>query len=189
MNCLICPDRAWCEGMDDCTYFKAKRPAFIRLVSALLAVAAWTAYAAPHTQGGYSVAEGWRARLIDLDALYGAVGKAESNDGRTSRNHYQLTERYVRDVERITGLPVPNSVYESKARQEAAMLDYWNHYGERYEAASGRPINAEVLAKIHRVGYRGLKSKPKTARDYWHKVRPEYEARKAHNQFKRKGDR
>lgn len=28
-----------------------------------------------------------------------------------------------------------------------------------------------------------------SARDYWHKVRPEYEARKAHNQFKRKGGR
>ena len=189
MNCLICPDRAWCEGMDDCPYFKAKRPALIRLVSVLLAVSALTAYSAPHTQGGYSVAEGWRERLIDLDALYGAVGKAESNNGRTSLNHYQLTEGYVRDVESITGLPVPHSVYEDKARQEAAMLEYWNHYGERYEAASGRAISAEVLAKMHRVGYRGLKSKPKTARDYWHKVRPEYEARKAHNQFKRKGGR
>ena len=159
------------------------------IYSIAVAVAAWTAYAAPHTQDGYSVAEGWRARLIDLDALCGAVGKAESDSGRTSRNHYQLTPRYVRDVERITGLPVPHSVYEDKARQEAAMLDYWNHYGERYEAASGRAVSAEVLAKMHRVGYRGLKSKPKTARDYWHKVRPEYEVRKAHNQFKRKGGR
>ena len=159
------------------------------IYSIAVAVAAWTAYAAPHTQGGYSVAEGWRARLIDLDALYGAVGKAESDSGRTSRNHYQLTERYVRDVERITGLTVPHSVYENKARQEAAMLDYWNHYGERYEAASGRTISAEVLAKMHRVGYRGLKSKPTVAREYWHKVKPEYEARKAHNQFKQKGGR
>ena len=158
-----------------------------RLVCSIaVAVAAWMAYAAPHTQGGCSVAEGWRERLIDLDALYGAVGKAESDNGRTSRNHYQLTERYVRDVERITCLPAPHSVYEDKARQEAAMLEYWNHYGKRYEAASGRPINAEVLAKMHRVGYRGLKSKQKTARDYWHKVRPEYEARKAHNQFRQK---
>ena len=161
-----------------------------RLVCSIaVAVAAWTAYAAPHTQDGYSVAEGWRARLIDLDALYGAVGKAESDNGLTSRNHYQLTERYVRDVERITGRAVSRTVYGEKAKQEAAMLEYWNHYGERYEAASGRAISAEVLAKIHRVGYRGLKSKPKTARDYWHKVRPEYEARKAHNQFKRKGGR
>ena len=159
------------------------------IYSIAVAVAAWTAYAAPHTQDGYSVAEGWRARLIDLDALYGAVGKAESDNGLTSRNHYQLTERYVRDVERITGLPVQHSVYEDKSRQEAAMLDYWNHYGERYEAASGRAVSAEVLAKMHRVWYRGLKSKPKTARDYWLKVRPEYEARKAHNQFKRKGGR
>ena len=159
------------------------------IYSIAVAVAAWTAYAAPHTQGGYSVAEGWRARLIDLDALYGAVGKAESDSGRTSRNHYQLTPRYVRDVERITGKAASRTVYGDKAKQEAAMLEYWNHYGERYEAASGRAISAEVLAKIHRVGYRGLKSKPKTARDYWHKVRPEYEARKAHNQFKRKGGR
>lgn len=189
MNCLICPDRAWCEGMDECPYFKAKRPAFVRLVSALLAVAACTAYAAPHTKDGYSVAEGWRARLIDLDALYGAVGKAESDNGRTSRNHYQFTERYVRDVERITGKAVSRTVYGDKSKQEAAMLDYWNHYGERYEAASGRAISAEVLAKMHRVGYRGLKSKQTVAREYWHKVRPEYEARKAHNQFKRKGGR
>lgn len=159
------------------------------IYSIAVAVAAWTAYAVPHTQVGYSVAEGWRARLIDLDALYCAVGKAESDNGRTSLNHYQLTERYVRDVERITGKAASRTVYGDKARQEAAMLDYWNHYGERYEAASGRAISAEVLAKMHRVGYRGLKSRPKTARDYWHKVRPEYEARKAHNQFKRKGGR
>ena len=159
------------------------------IYSIAVAVASWTAYAAPNTQGGYSVAEGWRARLIDLDALYGAVGKAESDNGRTSRNHYQLTERYVRDVERITGKPASRTVYGDKSKQEAAMLDYWNHYGERYESASGRPINAEVLAKMHRVGYRGMKSKQTVAREYWHKVRPEYEARKAHNQFKRKGGR
>ena len=159
------------------------------IYSIAVAVAALTAYAAPHTQDGYSVAEGWRARLIDLDALYGAVGKAESDNGRTSRNHYQLTERYVRDVERITGRAASRTVYGDKAKQEAAMLEYWNHYGERYEAASGMVVSAEVLAKMHRVGYRGLKSKQKTARDYWHKVRPEYEARKAHNQFKRKGGR
>ena len=93
------------------------------IYSIAVAVAAWTAYAAPHTQGGYSVAEGWRARLIDLDALYGAVGKAESDSGRTSRNHYQLTPRYVRDVERITGKAASRTVYGDKAKQEAAMLE------------------------------------------------------------------
>lgn len=44
-------------------------------------------------------------------------------------------------------------------------------------------------AKMHRVGYKGLRSKQKTASGYWHKVNPEYEARRAHNQFKRKGGR
>ena len=116
------------------------------IYSIAVAVAAWTAYAAPHTQGGYSVAEGWRARLIDLDALYGAVGKAESDSGRTSRNHYQLTPRYVRDVERITGKAASRTVYGDKAKQEAAMLEYWNHYGEpiplRSTSSKGIPISS-----------------------------------------------
>ena len=99
------------------------------IYSIAVAVAAWTAYAVPHTQVGYSVSEGWRACLIDLDALYGAVGKAESDNGRISRNHYQLTPRYVSDIERITGKAASRTVYGDKAKQEAAMLDYWNHYG------------------------------------------------------------
>ncbi len=71
------------------------------------------------------------------------------------------------------------------------MSAYWWYYGERYEERTSRLPNAEVLSKMHHVGYEGLRTRQRRAEDYWRKVRPHYDQYRLDRQFKksRKGGR
>lgn len=112
---------------------------------------------------------------VDYHRLYTAIAAVESDGGRTSGNRYQLSLVYVKDVERITGTHFPILGIYTQKYAEKAMLCYWLYYGSRYEARTGRAATAEILAKIHHVGYRGLWTKPTAAARYWAKVRRHYE--------------
>ena len=112
---------------------------------------------------------------IDYPALYAAIRTVESDDGRTSANAYQLTERYLRDLERITGASVSRArAVEERAEAERLMGIYWAYYSSRWIARTGKPVSAELLAKIHRVGYAGIWKRPETAAAYWRRVRRVY---------------
>lgn len=125
---------------------------------------------------------------IDYDALVQAMAIVESDDGATSRNVWQITPRYWADVNRIRRMNWHPSSYAHMVSVRAVALDYmaifWAHYGERYTARTGKPITAEVLAKMHRVGYEGIWRRPKTAEKYWRRVRKHYDALKCVHEMK-----
>lgn len=131
--------------------------------------------------------------VIDYPALLEAVAEVESDNGATSRNVFQITRVHWADVNRIRRWNWHPSSYrdmvETRAIAAEYVLAYWDYYGDWWQRATGQLVTAEVLAKMHRVGYEGLRTRQRRAEDYWRKVRPEYEARKAHNQLKRKGGR
>lgn len=118
---------------------------------------------------------GYAGQPVDYGRLYAAIAAVESDSGKTSGNRYQLTELWLADLERIMGCPVnrPHLRTNAKAAEEA-MLVYWAYYTSRYVARTGRPVTAEILAKLHRVGYAGLWRKPRTAENYWRRVRKHY---------------
>lgn len=111
---------------------------------------------------------------VDYARLYKAIAIVESDDGKTSENRYQLTPAFVADIRRITGEPFPKLGVYDAAYSRKAMLCYWVYYGSRYEARTGRPATAEILAKMHRVGYKGLWTRKATADGYWRRVRKHY---------------
>lgn len=177
MNCLICPDRAWCEGLADCPYMKAQRPAVIRLASAWIAAAVAVC--------GVRVASAAIDPTTDVCALYAAIGRVESDSGRTSKNWYQLTPRYVRDLERITGRQESPEIYRDRRKQEEAMRRYWDYYGRKYSERTARQPDAEVLSKMHHVGYEGLRTRERRAETYWRKVRFHYDQYRLDCRFKK----
>ena len=116
--------------------------------------------------------------VIDFPALLGAIAEVESDNGETSRNVYQITRVHWEDVNRIRRMNWhPSShrdMVETRAIAAEYVLAYWDYYGDRWQRATGQVVTAEVLAKMHRVGYVGMLKHPKTAAAYWAKVKPIY---------------
>lgn len=126
-----------------------------------------------------------KGNAVDTERLLYAIRQVESDNGLTSQNRYQITYRHYADVHRIAGLPNEPSKDDwykgvrELDRSRWLVTTYWKHYGAMYERNYHRPATAEVLAKIHRVGYAGLQKEPATAEMYWKRVKPHYEKKGA----------
>ena len=110
---------------------------------------------------------------LALAPLYLAIAQVESQCGKTSDNIYQISDIYIRDVNRIVagrGATVHFSTGAKFMRDasENLMQIYWKHWGVHYQEKTGMPVSYEVLARIHNGGPIGWK-KPETL-DYWKKV-------------------
>jgi len=109
--------------------------------------------------------------------LFRAIAAVESIDGATSANVYQLQPSYVADVNRIQRKlqRVDGRRREtfscldvmSRSASERMMEIYWDYYGKRIQG----PVTDEIRAKLHRVGFRGLRTRRATAEAYWRRVR------------------
>lgn len=111
---------------------------------------------------------------IPLTALYCAIAHVESNGGldpKCGGNVYQITRDYLEDVNRFSPYIYPDAVRFDRVASERMMYDYWYFYGMKYITETGKPVTAEILAKIHRVGYAGLKTRARTAQRYWVRVK------------------
>ena len=109
---------------------------------------------------------------LALAPLYLAIAQVESQCGKTSDNVYQISDIYIRDVNRIMpGLHFSTGAKFIRESSECAMRVYWNHWGKHYQEKTGKPVTYEVLARIHNGGPLGWK-KPETLA-YWNKVRDE----------------
>ena len=107
---------------------------------------------------------------VVLAPLFAALAQVESGNGKTSQNIYQITERFVDDVNRISTEEkfVYSDRYDRK-RSERMMEIYWVYYVARYIDATGRDPTWETLARIHNGGPDGWK-KYATKR-YWRRVK------------------
>ena len=118
---------------------------------------------------------------ISLASLFAAIAQVESESGKTSRNVYQLTRRYVDDVNRIS---TPEAfLYEDRldrAKAERMMCIYLEYYGRRHQIQTGMQTTAEVLARIHNGGPDGWR-RPSTL-NYWKKVKAAMDAAKGAEQ-------
>ena len=113
---------------------------------------------------------------LALAPLYLAIAQVESRCGRTSDNIYQITDVYIRDVNRIVAGRGATGHFSTGAKfmrdaSENLMRIYWEHWGRHYQEKTGMPVSYEVLARIHNGGPLGWK-KPETLA-YWNKVRDE----------------
>ena len=112
-----------------------------------------------------------------LAPLFAAIAQVESDGGATSSNVYQISEAYVDDVNRIRALG-DTSVWVShpydyadvcdRGYAQAMMTAYWRHYAPRAAKRLGRPVDFEMLARIHNGGPRGAEKK--ATEKYWRKV-------------------
>jgi len=113
---------------------------------------------------------------IALTNLLAAIAQVESDRGATSRNVYQLTPEYVADVNRIQRkLTRIDGVRRTQwkcedvldvTRSEEMIAVYWAYYGKRLPQGG----TAEELAKMHNVGYSGLRTRKTAAKRYWARV-------------------
>ena len=111
---------------------------------------------------------------VALAPLFTALATVESNNGKTSRNVYQITEQYVDDVNRICRINGFSFVYyysdvNDRSKSERMMETYLAHYGKVYADRTGRLPTWETLARIHNGGPDGWK-KYATKR-YWRRVK------------------
>ena len=113
---------------------------------------------------------------LNLDPLVDSIAAVESTSGKRSANVYQISDSYLRDVNRIVGFErykfFPGfNTYDKFARSKSRdmMYVYWAFYGDKYQAATGNAPTLEVLARIHNGGPTGYK-KSSTER-YWRRVK------------------
>lgn len=107
---------------------------------------------------------------VALAPLFAALAQVESGNGKTSQNIYQITERFVDDVNRISTDEkfVYSDRYDRK-RSERMMEIYWVYYVARYIDATGRDPTWETLARIHNGGPDGWKKY--ATKLYWRRVK------------------
>lgn len=112
---------------------------------------------------------------INYDRLLDAVEMVESDRGATSWNTYQVRQIWLEDCKRI-GLIGTDATIREIARDRSLMrrlvLGYWGFYGSQYRRTTGKPVTAEVLARIHNGGPTGWKKKATAS--YWRRVRKHY---------------
>jgi hypothetical protein len=77
----------------------------------------------------------------------------------------QIHAIYVRDVNRIAGTEFTHAdVLDRDIAIECATI-YLTTYGRRYDRITGRPVTAEVLARIHNAGPNGWRKS--CSKNYW----------------------
>ena len=113
---------------------------------------------------------------IALATLFSAIAQVESDNGLTSDNVYQLSDIYIKDVNRYYGggKYATTDKFDRK-KSEQIMLEYLALYGRRYYIKTGMKPTAETLARIHNGGPDGWR-KPATL-GYWRKVQKAMEER------------
>ena len=107
---------------------------------------------------------------VALAPLFAAIAQVESDNGKTSKNVYQLTRIYVDDVNRISKDEA--FLYEDRndrCKAERMMCIYWTYYGKRYLDQTGRTPTWETLARIHNGGPDGWKKYG--TKKYWRRVK------------------
>lgn len=110
---------------------------------------------------------------LNLNPLYRAIAKVESDNGITSENIYQITRNYVDDVNRIyPSFRYRHSDVYDRFESETMMLLYWRYYAYMYSRETGKEITYETLARMHNKGGRYWTSDRKIAESnpYWNKV-------------------
>ena len=113
---------------------------------------------------------------LNLDPLFLALAEVESTSGTRSANVYQITDVYIKDVNRITSRNTATNSLSfqirdkySKYKSQDMMLVYWKYYGSIYRDKTGKTPTFEVLSRIHNGGPVGY-DRPSTT-NYWNKVR------------------
>ena len=97
---------------------------------------------------------------VTLAPLFAALAQVESGNGKTSQNIYQITERFVDDVNRISTEEkfVYSDRYDRK-RSERMMEIYLAHYCVQYTDETGRLPTWETMARIHNGGPKGAEKR------------------------------
>lgn len=103
-----------------------------------------------------------------LTMLIKAIAIVETDDGKTSKNVYQIKDIYIKDLNGIYTYKYHIRDKYSRSISEMMMYDYWRHYGYQYVKKTGNQITYEVLARIHNGGPDGWKKE--STKIYWHKV-------------------
>lgn len=110
-----------------------------------------------------------RCCTITTDQLMDAIAEVESHRGATSPNVYQLRQIYVEDVCRITGQRLTlEQAIETDDVARWCIETYWDHYGMKYHTTTGKPVTAEILARMHNGGPDGWRRH--STIPYWRKV-------------------
>lgn len=107
---------------------------------------------------------------VALAPLLAAIAQVESNNGQTSKNVYQLTQKYIDDVNRISKTEA--FLWEDRldrCKAERMMEIYWLHYAKLYLDQTGRTPTWETLARIHNGGPDGWKKYG--TKKYWRRVK------------------
>ena len=106
---------------------------------------------------------------VALAPLFTALAQVESNNGQTSKNIYQLTQKYIDDVNRISKDEA--FLWDDRLNREKSermMCIYWTYYGRLYLDHTGRTPTWETLARIHNGGPDGWKKYG--TKKYWRRV-------------------
>ena len=108
-------------------------------------------------------------KQITTDRLLDAIAIVESNGGTSSKNVYQLTPIYVRDVVRISRQRMTFAQATGSEELARACIEcYWDYYGKAYTRKTGRAPSAEVLVRIHNGGPDGWQKRSTVK--YWRRV-------------------
>ena len=113
---------------------------------------------------------------VVLAPLFAAIAEVESENGKTSNNVYQISGRYLADVNRIRAVRTLHRLNKfnthdrfDRTESERMMWEYLNYYGYRYRMSTGKNPTAEVFARIHNGGPNGWRKE--STLKYWHKVK------------------
>ena len=120
---------------------------------------------------------------VALAPLFAAIAQVESENGKTSDNVYQISSRYLADVNRIRAVRILHKLNKfnthdrfDRTESERMMWEYLNYYGYRYRMSTGKNPTAEVLVRIHNGGPDGWRKE--STFKYWKKVKAAMDAAK-----------
>jgi hypothetical protein len=119
----------------------------------------------------------WVIFLAALIAVESGGDKTAVGDRHMRNRAYgvcQIRQPYLDDVNRIAGTAwTMRQVADSESLSRWCVVVYVRHYGRRYTRLTGRPLTAEVAARLHNGGPDGWRRKSTDA--YWNKVRGKME--------------
>jgi hypothetical protein len=115
------------------------------------------------------------------NSFLNALALAESNnnvlakgDNGRSVGCYQITSIYVDDVNRICRIKNLPETYSYSDRTDyekstEMVTIYLQYYGELYHKSTNKPVDDEVLARIHNGGPKGMYKN--CTKKYWERVK------------------
>jgi len=110
-----------------------------------------------------------------MAALIAAIAAVEShnNSNLTGLNGecgaFQITQMYLDDANRFMGTKYTLHDMMDMEIAEKVVRSYLKHYGHIYEMNTGKPVTADVLARIHNGGPYGYLRH--CTMEYWEKVK------------------